>query len=109
MEANINYEDEFISRRELQWYTRSNRTTASKEVQEIINADEQGNRIYVFVKKDDDEGREFYYMGEASPLKHSAEDRSMQDKNGKSIPVVRLKLQLKEEIDADLYRYLHSD
>lgn len=109
VEANINYEDKFINRRELQWYTRSNRTTASKEVQEIIDAEKQGNRIYIFVKKDDDEGREFYYMGEASPLKHTAENTSMQDKNGKLIPVVRLNLQLKEEIDADLYRYLHSE
>ncbi|GEK58712.1 helicase [Marinococcus halophilus] len=98
VEANINYEDEFISRRELQWYTRSNRTTASKEVQEIIHADGEQSRIYIFVKKDDDEGREFYYLGEAEPLKHTVENTSMQDKNGKLIPVVRMRLHLKKKL-----------
>ncbi len=58
--SSIAYNDHFINPEVMQWYTRNNRTMASPELVPIINAKEAGNNIYTFVKKDDDEGRDFY-------------------------------------------------
>ena len=53
----------------LKWYTRSNRTLGSEEVQKIIEAKENNIDIHIFVKKDNDEGSDFYYLGKATLIK----------------------------------------
>jgi len=64
VEASVNYGDSFINPEVFHWYTRSRRTTKSEEVRKIIEAQEREIDIHLFVKKDDDEGGDFYYLGE---------------------------------------------
>ncbi|MCP3742012.1 DUF3427 domain-containing protein [Rossellomorea sp. BNER] len=106
VESNVNYGDEFINQEVFRWYTRSNRTLQSKEVKKIINAKQLGMHLHLFVKKDDDEGTDFYYIGKAMPEAQSEEQTTMLDKNGKGLPVVRMNLLLEYEVEPSLYHYL---
>ncbi|MGQ7114809.1 DUF3427 domain-containing protein, partial [Escherichia sp. TWPC-MK] len=47
----------------------------------IIDAKENNIDVHIFVKKDDDEGSDFYYLGKATPDKASVEQTEMKDKN----------------------------
>jgi len=52
-----------------------------KEVRTIIAAEENEIDLHVFVKKHDDEGKEFYYLGEAIPDKQTVTEDKMRDKH----------------------------
>lgn len=108
VDASVKYEDEFINEEILKWFTRSNRKTTSKEVQEIINAKDRNIAIHIFVKKDDDEGSDFYYLGQAFPDKNSVEQDTMTDNNNKKIPVVHMNLLLDNPVENNLYHYITS-
>ncbi|WLR51877.1 DEAD/DEAH box helicase [Bacillus tianshenii] len=109
VEASVNYGDEFLNQNLLKWYTRSNRKIESEEVQQIVQAGERQNDIHIFVKKDDDEGSDFYYLGKARPDQQSVEQAEMKNKNGKTIPVVRMNMVLEHSVDYKLYQYLVDD
>ncbi|HDR7711716.1 TPA: DEAD/DEAH box helicase [Bacillus cereus] len=106
VESSVDYGDEFLNQDVLKWYTRSNRTLKSKEVQTIIDAKENNIDVHIFVKKDDDEGSDFYYLGKARPDKASVEQTEMQDKNGKELPVVTMNMIMEKSVDNKLYDYL---
>lgn len=106
VEASVDYGDEFLSPEILKWYTRSNRTLSSGEVQKIINAEENGFDVHIFMKKDDDEGSGFYYLGQADPDKGTVQQDTMEDKKGKEIPVVHMNLVMERSIDNKLYHYI---
>lgn len=100
--ASTAYADKLIDRQTMLWYTRSRRTLDSSEVETIV-----GKRatLFVFAKKDDAEGSDFYFLGEASPV--SPEETTMRGDDGKPLSVVRMLLRLEEPIDAAVYDYFH--
>lgn len=106
IESSLNYGDEFLDSATLKWFTRSNRTTKSQEVQKIINAKENKHEVHLFVKKDDDEGRSFYYLGKALPDIESAKNDSMKNDKGKFLPVVHMNMNMEYEVEHNLYQYL---
>lgn len=108
IESSVDYGDEFLNQEVLKWYTRSNRTLESKEVKAIIEAEENNIDIHIFVKKDDDEGSDFYYLGQAIPDKKSVQQTVMKDKNDKEIPVVCMNMVMEQSIDNKLYHYIKS-
>ncbi|WP_078553741.1 DUF3427 domain-containing protein [Bacillus alkalicellulosilyticus] len=109
VESSVNYGDEFLSPEVVRWFTRSNRTLQSEEVRTIINAVENEIDLHIFVKKDDDEGTDFYYLGMATPDKQSVEQSTMKNDKGKEIPVVTMNLMMEQPIDSKLYHYLIRD
>ncbi|MDQ0215349.1 superfamily II DNA or RNA helicase/HKD family nuclease [Oikeobacillus pervagus] len=106
VEASVNYEDEFLSQDVLKWYTRSNRTLKSEEVKKIIYAEDHHIDIHIFVKKDDDEGKDFYYLGKAKPDQQSVQQDIMKDENKK--PVVHMNMIMEKALDPKLYQYIKS-
>ena len=100
--ASTAYEDTLIDRSTMLWYTKSNRTLQSP-LEKAIAAGEY--RLPVFVKKDDAEGSEFYYLGYATPA--DAEDTTMPGNTGKPVSVARMHLRFDEPIDAGLFDYFH--
>jgi superfamily II DNA or RNA helicase/HKD family nuclease len=108
IESSVDYGDEFLNQEVLKWFTRSNRTLKSEEVQKIIEAEKNNIDIHIFVKKDDDEGSDFYYMGQAIPDKTSVQQSEMEDKNKKTLPVVHMNLVMEKPIDSKLYHYIQS-
>ena len=64
----IQYEDRFVSERELIALSKHPRSVTSADAMHIYkkNPEDQDNRIYLFVRKnkDDKEAKEFYFLGE---------------------------------------------
>lgn len=102
VEASVNYGDAFVSPELFTWYTRSNRTLKSKEVQAVIQAQQTNTDIHLFVKKDDDEGTDFYYLGKSIPDTESVAEGFMAD--GK--PVVHMNMVMEHPVERKLYDYL---
>ncbi|WP_142826715.1 DUF3427 domain-containing protein [Planococcus soli] len=109
VESSVAYTEGFISPEIFTWSTRSNRTLASAEVKTIIGAAESNIDLHLFIKKDDDEGGDFYYLGQVLPDKSSVEQALMKDKNLKDIPVVHMNLSLENTVEGKLYHYIASE
>lgn len=100
---NTKYEDEFLSPDELKWFTRSNRTLSSPEVQKILSHAENNIDMYIFVKKEDaTDGSEFYYFGKANYIKDTAKGEKMP--NGDN--VVTMLLSMETPVLDEHYRYI---
>lgn len=106
VEDSINYADEFLSQTRFQWMSRSRRTTASNELKPIINAPESGVRLPFFIKKSDNEGIDYYYLGDVLPVKGSIEDSKMPDGKGGQLNVVKFEFEFEHRVPDDLYSYL---
>jgi len=103
----IKYEDEFINNREFTWMSKSNRKLASNDVQSILG--NRGDiRLPLFIKKSNDEGLEFYYMGDIEPEKDKVEQTSMNSDNGKKVSVVRFVFSLHTPVSDEMYQYLRE-
>lgn len=98
--ASTQYEDELLDPQTVRWYTRSRKTLQSRE-ERAIAADEVP--LHVFAKKDDAEGTDFYYLGQAAP--REAEQSQMPDGSGAMLPVVTMKLDLEAPLEDSLYEY----
>lgn len=109
VESSVAYGDEFIDQNLFKWYTRSNRTLESQEVNKIINAHKNDTEIHFFVKKDNGEGNDFYYLGEVKLDPNSVAQEQMKDKNGKTLPVVTMNMQFAKPVNSNLYHYLRSE
>ncbi|MDG5490767.1 DUF3427 domain-containing protein [Psychroserpens sp. SPM9] len=102
IEDTIKYNDYFISPSIFAWESRSNRKLTSEEIKNVINS----KRILLFVKKEDAEGTDFYFMGDVSIIKDSIQQAEMPE-SGK--PVVHFKFQLDVPVKDDLYNYITAD
>ena len=68
----------------------------------MIHHQELETPMYMFVKKEDADGKNFYYLGTASYMEGTAEDAQMPD--GKN--VVTMHLAMNTPVRDDVYRYL---
>jgi hypothetical protein len=98
------YEEHFINRNIFSWMTRSRVSLDSSESQEIIHHNENGLKIYLFIKKSDGEGTDFYYMGRVTPIAH--QETTIADKNGRLLPIMNFRMRLKHTVRNDIYDYL---
>ncbi|MDC0275790.1 DUF3427 domain-containing protein [Verrucomicrobiales bacterium] len=105
--ATTQYEDRFLSPSSMEWYTKSRRTLKSPDVTFFQNATSE-QRFPLFVKKNDDEGLSFYFIGDVRPDPDSFEEQKMPDGNDGQVPVVKLTLNLDKPVNDSLYRYLVS-
>ncbi len=97
------YQDGFLSNKVFHWYSRSNRSFKSKEVAEIMQSNDTGLSLHLFIKKEDGEGSDFYYFGPVRYIEDSALETIMPD--GKT-PVVTMNFELINEVPTTLYDYL---
>ena len=102
IEASINYNDHFINPTTFAWESRSNRKLESNEIKNVIESD----RILLFVKKEDAEGTDFYFMGDATIIKESIEQAVMPNSD---TPIVHFKFKLEQPVEENLYNYLTQD
>lgn len=102
IDDSIKYEDHFLNQEELAWVSRKNVSLKNKEINQIINHKEDGKTIYIFVKKNDSEGSQHYYLGEAEYMKGSANETT----NVTEDKIVTMNFIMKTPIRDDIYRYL---
>lgn len=101
----IKYEDKFLNNSEFEWFSKSKRTLESSDVKDIKEY-ESGLRIPLFIKKSNDEGSEFYYMGDVTPIKSSFTQEKMKDDKGNDVPVVKLRFTMNHPVEDSLYEYI---
>lgn len=97
------YADEFVSPRVFSWMTRSNRTLSSPEVRQIINGQACDLDIRLFIKKSDNEGSDFYYLGRVKPFEWR--ETKQENNAGELLDIVNIKFELEHTVPDDLYEY----
>lgn len=101
--SSTKYEDQFINNRIFSWMTRSKVTAKSTEAMELINSKENGLKIYLFIKKSDGEGSDFYYMGKVNPIEWT--ETTIENDKGQTLPIMNFKMELEHEVRNDIYDY----
>jgi len=101
------YEDEFINNHTFTWMSKSKRKLTSPDIKTI--KENKLLHIPLFIKKSNDEGLEFYYMGDLTPIEESFEQTTMPTDNGKDVSVVRVNFTLSHLVDEDIYNYIIHD
>lgn len=97
----IRYEDTLIDRSTLHWFTRNKRTLQSPELKPILNGEAT---LHLFAKREDSEGTEFYYLGQADST--NPEQTTMPGKNNTAVDVVTTDLKLKVPLTVELFEAL---
>lgn len=103
--ATTQYDDKFISPSQLKWFTKSRRNLKSPDVL-FFQSLTQKQRVLLFVQKSNDEGLEFYYIGDVFPNVQSISQTYMRDNAGKETPVVTMTLDIDIPVEQSLYRYI---
>jgi hypothetical protein len=98
--ASTAYQDQLLDTSTMRWFTKSNRSRNSPDVLPVI---ENNVAIHVFVKKDDAEAGNHYYLGQASA--HEALDTTMPGSDGKTLPVVTMLLKFDKPVRQGLFDY----
>lgn len=104
--AEMAYEDELLDESTMRWFTKAPRTMSSPEVIKIKNYENANFSIEIFIKKSDDEGTDFYYLGEVKPVHDSIQQVEKLTQEGKHRSVVEMDLKFFEPLDHLLYEYL---
>jgi hypothetical protein len=102
----VNY---FLSPDTIRWYTRSPRHLDSAEVKKLLERDEQGNykvTIHLFVKRSDEEGKGFYYLGRCQVVSSSVVEINLPIPGKKPGATVAMNLQLQQPLNYKMYRLI---
>lgn len=102
--AEIAYEDVLLDQSTMRWFTKSKRTLDSPEVK--IMQQPEDWKIHVFTKKSDDEGKDFYYLGQVMPNIASIQQLTKPNKDGTPLDIVEMHLIFNSPIDLSLFNYL---
>ena len=100
------YDHGFLSRSEFKWMSKARRKLSSPDMTVIRN---QRVRMPLFVKKSDDEGIEFFYMGDLTPKEDGIKETIIKDKKGKNVSVVGIECSLNRNVEDEMYRYLMEE
>ena len=101
--SSTKYEDQFIDKQVFSWMTRSGVSINSTESQSLIHYEKLNLKIYLFIKKSDGEGTDFYYMGQVYPIEYK--ETVIKNDKGKELPIVNFKMQLEHAVRNDIYEY----
>jgi superfamily II DNA or RNA helicase len=104
--ASTKYHDRFISRNEFAWMSKNKRYLRSSDVNTILSHAEMKMRIPLFVKKNNSEGLEFYFLGNMTVKKETAIEKLIPDDKGKMVSVVEMIFFLDHPVEKSLYDYL---
>ena len=99
------YDDQFLSPQLFQWMSKSKRTLNSPDVHAIQHYRDHNMRLPLFVKKHNDEGLSFYYMGDVEPIPESFEEMRMETTQ-KPVSIVKMLLKMTTPVEKSLYDYL---
>ena len=97
------YEDRFIDKSTFSWMTRSNVRIDGSEVPEIRKS---STKKYLFVQKGDDDSSDFYYMGEVDVIPDGITQTTIENDDGKVLPIVNILFRLREPVPDGIYDYI---
>ena len=101
----IKYNDEFIDNKLFSWMTKNNRNLNSDDVKHIKSFKKEDLKLFLFVKNNDSEGKEFYYLGNVFPILNgnNKPNQTVILKDGKKLPIVNFKFELETPLEERLY------
>lgn len=99
------YEEGFINKLEFEWMSKSKRTLTSPDIISLKNGGDS-LRLPLFIKKSNDEGAAFYYMGDVRPIQGSFKQTTIKDDAKNNVSVVKVKFRLNNPVDDALYTYI---
>jgi len=102
VDARTAYADELLDPSSMRWFSKNNRNLRSKDVRPIVDGRVM---LHVFVQKDDAEGPEHYYLGQATA--HDAVETTMPGSGGMLLPVVAMTLKFRIPVRQGLFDYFH--
>lgn len=97
------YIDEFVSESQFQWMSKNRRRLTSPEIIQFKNT-ESPTRLPLFIKKSNDEGLDFYYMGELTPVLSSFEETTI-DK----LSAVAVRFDILPHVESTIYKYIMAE
>lgn len=83
--------------------SKSKRTLHSPDIQ-AIQRYKEGLRIPLFIKKNNAESSDFYYMGDVEPILESMKQTSMP--SDPKVSVVKMVFKMKHPVEESIYEYL---
>lgn len=102
-----NYDNDFSDNATFRWYTKSPRTLASGEVKQLLAGVSHGQqklKIHVFIKRNDADGKGFYYLGKAKILASTIKEEVTVQTNKKMRKVVGMDLRLDNPLPYAQYK-----
>lgn len=96
----IKYQDRLEDETAMTWFTKHGRTLESKTEKAIVAGD---YKLDVFIKKDDSEGKEFFYLGRS---KKPQDARNTTISGG--ISIVSMRLEFEKPLSSETYKHLTS-
>lgn len=106
--AGKSHNNVFFNSSTLSWFTKIPRKLDSGEVVKLFEGNHNDTiKLLLFVKKNDDEGSDFYFMGQVDFDFNTVEQQN-RIVNGKEKPVVKVNLKLRTPIKYDLYLNLSN-
>ena len=96
----IKYEDKFLDRGYIRWFSKHTRNLGSKDVSQSQPQDEP-DHPHIFVKKSDkeDKGPQYYYLGIAD-LEEGSEREEKMPENGKDVVTMQLSLRKRPQSES---------
>lgn len=102
------YKDYFINNTSFNWMSKNKRYLNSPDVEAILNQENNNIQIELFIKKDDNEGTDFYYIGNMKTDYESKEQTQIPNEKGQMLPVVNLQFDIEPSVPQNLYSYLEA-
>ena len=100
------YKDYFETTSTLIYMSKSKRSLRSPDVEAIANQFNNNMRIPVFVKKHNDDGLSFYYLGDGVAEVDRFKETTMAIDSNLTVSVVQMALKLDKPIANDLFKYI---
>lgn len=99
------YVDEFIDQSTFSWMSKNKRSLTSPEILRLQDFSDP-MRVPLFIKKSNDEGLDFYYMGELYPIKDSFHETSITNDKGINLPLVAANFKVLPSVKTNIYNYI---
>ncbi len=106
--SSTKYKDYFISNTRFNWMSKNKRYLNSPDVEAILNQETNNIQIELFIKKDDNEGTDYYYIGNMKTDYDSKEQTQISDEKGQLLPVVNLQFDIEPSVPLSLYNYIEA-
>lgn len=106
--SSTKYKDYFINNTRFNWMSKNKRYLNSPDVDAILNQERNNIQIELFIKKDDNEGTDFYYIGKMKTDYESREQTQIENEKGQMLPVVNLQFDVLPSVPQNLYNYLEA-
>lgn len=98
------YEDGFIDMSSIIYMSKSKRRLTSPDVIKFSDAITRGIRLPLFIKKENAEGDDFYYMGDVEPKPDTFVETTIGEE--KPVSIVKMTIHLDKTVEPNMFRYI---